>query len=97
MSKANLSLQLIPVNTTEAYPVIDEAIRVIQKSGLRYEVQPFSTVVEGTFPELLQLIQDVKEAALEAGGEELILNMQIHLKKGKDVVFEDKTGKFDKS
>ena len=95
MQKVNLSLQVIPINEANAYPIIDEAIRVIQTSGLRYEVQPFATIIEGTYEEVLAVATAAKEAALSVGASELILNIQVHLKKEKDVSFEDKTAKFD--
>lgn len=90
----NLSLQVIPVNTERAYPIIDEAIYAIQRSGLRYEVQPFATLLEGQLEDVLAAVLAAKDAALSAGAEELVLNIQIHLKKGEDVAFEDKTEKF---
>ena len=93
--QANLSLQVNPINEKNAYPIIDEAIRVIQDSGLRYRVQPFSTIVEGALSELIDEMLAAKEAALAAGGDELVLNIQIHLKKSGDVSFEDKTAKFE--
>ena len=48
MNIQNLSIQVIPINTEAAYTHIDAAIAVIQSSGLRHEVTPFSTVVEGS-------------------------------------------------
>ncbi len=94
MNKVNLSLQVIPINEADAYPIIDKAIEVIQSSGLKYEVQPFATIIEGSLDQVLRVALAAKEAALTAGAQELILNIQIHLKKDKDVCFEDKTGKF---
>ncbi len=94
MHKVNLSLQIIPVNEANAYPMIDEAIRVIQNSGLRYEVQPFATIIEGSYEEVLAVATAAKDAALTAGASELVVNIQVHLKKEKDVVFEEKTQKF---
>lgn len=94
MNKVNLSLQVVPINEANAYPLIDEAIRVIQTSGLRYEVHPFATIVEGTFEEALAVVAAAKEAVLAKGASEVLLNIQLHLKKGKDVAFEDKTKKF---
>ena len=94
MHKVNLYLQIIPINEADAYPMIDEAIRIIQASGLRYEVQPFSTIIEGTYEEALAVATAAKDAALLAGASELVVNIQLHLKKEKDVAFEDKTKKF---
>lgn len=94
MNKVNLSLQVIPVNAADAYPIIDKAIEIIQNSGLKYEVQPFATIIEGSLDEVLAVALAAKEAALRAGAQELVLNIQIHLKKDQDVSFEDKTLKF---
>ena len=91
----NLSFQLVPINTSEAYPIIDAAIKVIQDAGVKYEVQPFSTILEGELDHLMDIVLKAKDAAFAAGGEELILNIQIHLKKNTAVHFEDKTGKFE--
>ncbi|MCB0630335.1 MAG: thiamine-binding protein [Saprospiraceae bacterium] len=93
-NNVNLSLQLIPINNADAYPIIDEAIYAIQRSGVKYEVQPFATLMEGPLPDLLKVVEQAKEAALSAGAEELVLNIQIHLKKEQDVALEEKTKKF---
>lgn len=92
--KVNLSLQIVPVNTTQAYPIIDEAIYAIQRSGVKYEVQPFATLLEGDLETLWQTVLEAKAAALTAGAEELILNIQVHLKKEEEVTLSDKTKKF---
>jgi len=90
----NLSLQVVPINEQNAYPIIDEAIRVIQASGVKYEVQPFSTIMEGEWSQLLKIVEQAKEAVFKAGGDELIFNIQIHMKRDKSVSFEEKTEKF---
>lgn len=91
---ANLSLQVVPINEQNAYPIIDKAIEVVQNSGVRYKVQPFSTIMEGELSRLIEIVLEAKDAALDAGAEELILNVQIHLKKAESVSFEEKTEKF---
>ncbi len=92
--KINLSLQVVPINTEQAYPIIDSAIEVIQQSGVRHEVQPFATLLEGDWDTLIATLAKAKDAALTVGAEELLLNVQIHLKKDQDVHWEDKTEKF---
>jgi uncharacterized protein YqgV (UPF0045/DUF77 family) len=43
----NASIQLIPVVTDKhPYLWVDEAISIIQQSGITYEVGPFATVIE---------------------------------------------------
>ena len=90
----NLSLQVVPINTTDAYPIIDKAIHVIQGSGVKYEVNAFSTVMEGQLDRLLEIVLQAKDAAFKAGAEELVLNVQLHLKKDKAVSLEEKTVNF---
>jgi len=87
-------LQVVPINEQNAYPIIDKAIEVVQNSGVRYKVQPFSTIMEGELSRLIEIVLEAKDAALDAGAEELILKVQIHLKKAESVSFEEKTEKF---
>lgn len=89
----NLSLQVVPVNTQDAYPIIDAAIEAIRGTGVRYEITPFATIMEGPWEQLMEAVEEAREAALKAGAEEVLLNLQIHLKKGKDVRFEDKVAR----
>ena len=94
MKNVNLSLQIVPVNTTNSYPIIDEAIRIIRDSGVKHRVTPFSTVMEGPMDDLMEIVYNAKEASFKAGADEMVINIQIHLKKNEDVKMEDKTAKF---
>jgi len=92
--KVNLALQVVPVNEAKAYPIIDEAIAVIQQSGIKHEVNPFATVLEGGLDEILSTVKQCIVAAKQAGGKEMLFNMQLHLNASKDVKMESKTEKF---
>ncbi len=91
----NLSLQVVPINSLNSYKMIDEAIEVIQKSGIKYEVGPFATIMEGPFEKLLEIVQEVKSTVMMNEIDELLFNIQIHMKKGRSVKMEDKTSKFN--
>ena len=91
---ANLSLQVIPINQENAYPIIDEALSLIKASGIKHIVGPFSTSLEGELDVLMNLVDQVRKVCLKAGANELILNIQIHLHKDKDATFEDKIEKW---
>ena len=41
--------------------MVDEAIDVIQKSGVRYQVGPFATVLEGNYDEVMKVINAVNQ------------------------------------
>jgi len=48
MPRVNVSLQVIPnVPEDKIYPVVDKVIEMIDKSGVKYEVGPMETTMEG--------------------------------------------------
>lgn len=92
--KINAAIQLLPLETEgHRYDVIDKAIALIEKSGLKFKVCPFETVVEGESDKVYQLIQDIQKVTLENNCTELLLNLKIHAA-NKDLSFEDKIRKF---
>ncbi len=95
MYSINLGLQIVPKSkTTDTYSLVDEAIRVIQKSGVTYTVTPFETVMEGPQDKLMAIAQEAQEAVLAAGADEVLVYYRLQVRKGADVTMEEKTGKF---
>lgn len=93
--KINVAIQLLPLsNNIDKYQIIDEAIALIKNSGLKYVVCPFETVVEGTFNEVMLLITNIKNSALNGQNEELILNLKLHCNSTKSLYIDDKIGKY---
>ena len=91
----NASIQIVPVVTDKhPYEWVDEAIAVIQQSGIKYEVGPFATVLEGTYKEVMDVIHAVNEFLYGRGCAEWISNLQIQIRSAGNVTGEEKTGKF---
>ncbi|MGC8749387.1 thiamine-binding protein [Hydrotalea sp.] len=91
----NASIQLIPVVTDKhPYLWVDEAISIIQQSGISYEVGPFATVIEGKYTEVMQVIQNINEYLYSLGCEEWIQNIQIQIRSKGDITGLEKTQKF---
>jgi uncharacterized protein YqgV (UPF0045/DUF77 family) len=91
----NASLQIVPVvEDRHPYLWVDEAIAIIQDSGIVYDVGPFATVLEGTYEEVMKVINDVNEYLLQKGCAEWISNIQIQIKSGGDITGDSKTSKF---
>ena len=44
---------------------VAKALEVVKASGLKYELTPMATVVEGTTEEILKLVGDMHRAVLE--------------------------------
>jgi len=92
----NLAIQFLPLEKPqpEAYRIIDLAIAAVQQSGLRYEVCPFETVVEGPYTEVMALLNRMQDAAFDAGAGTLLINMKLHRSRTASQRIEDKTGAY---
>jgi len=76
--KINAAIQLLPFgNNEEKYQIIDEAIALIQQSGLKYEVCPFETAIEGQPTQVYELIEQIRTNSLRKCNDVLI-NVKIH-------------------
>ena len=92
----NVAIQVLPKSKTKkAYDLVDDAIKVIQDSGLKYRVCPFETVIEGPYNEIMQIVEKVQEKCFESGADELMVYIKIQNKKDSKVTIEDKMAKYD--
>jgi uncharacterized protein (TIGR00106 family) len=96
MNNINLALQILPTGKSkvEAYSLVDEAIKIIQDSGLRYEVCPFETVIEGPYEQVMKLAEAAQQACFDAGATDLLVYMKLQRSKDKSVIIEDKMAKY---
>lgn len=91
----NAAVQLLPItNDKRPYAWVDEAIEVIRRSGINYEVGPFSTVLEGTYSEIMSVVNALNEYLYQANCDEWILNIQLQLRSKANVTAAEKTEKF---
>jgi len=91
----NASIQIVPiVQDRHPYEWVDEAIAVIQQSGIKYEVGPFATVIEGKYGDVMNVIDDINEYLYNQSCNEWICNAQIQVRSGGDITGQEKTEKF---
>jgi uncharacterized protein (TIGR00106 family) len=91
----NASLQILPiVQDRHPYEWVDEAIAIIQQSGIKYEVGPFATVLEGTYDEVMKVLLAVNEYLYQRGCPEWISNIQLQVRSQGDITGDEKTAKF---
>ena len=86
------SFQVVPIKVENLEKIIDSVIGIIKKSGLNYEVNAHSTIVEGEIKELLDLQRKIMEKCLEIC-ERCVFTFQIDLKRG-GVSIDEKVGKY---
>jgi uncharacterized protein YqgV (UPF0045/DUF77 family) len=86
-----LGIQIIPLRTEKhAYDLIDEAISVIQNSGIKHSITPFETVMEGKYDDLMSIAAQAQKAVIDAGADECLIYYRIHIRTTGDVSFEEK-------
>lgn len=75
-----MSIQIIPKTPKgkDVIPFVDEAIAIIEKSGLKYRVGPLETTIEGDMSELLILIQQMNERMVELEVESVISQVKFY-------------------
>ncbi len=91
----NASIQILPiVQDKHPYEWVDEAIAIIQQSGIKYQVGPFATVLEGKYDDVMKVIHNVNEYLYQKECNEWISNVQIQIKSKGDITGDEKTEKY---
>ena len=96
MPIVNVSLQVIPVVPEERiYPVVDKVIEYIEASGVKYEVGPMETTMEGELDELLNIVKEAQEICVNHGASRVVSIVKIDYK-AEGVTMNEKIYKYRK-
>jgi uncharacterized protein (TIGR00106 family) len=96
LAKINVSLQIIPtVEEERIYPVVDKVIEYIAESGVKYEVGPMETTMEGELDELMEIVKKAQEICVKEGAKRVISMVKIDYKP-EGVTIDEKVGKYRK-
>lgn len=91
----NASIQILPiVQDKHPYDWVDEAITIIQKSGIRYEVGPFATVIEGQYEDVMKVIHDVNDHLYQKECNEWITSVQMQIRSKGNITADEKIEKY---
>ena len=89
------TIQILPLaQDKHPYEWVDEAIPIIINSGIQYDVRSFATEIEGTYAEVMQVIQDVNDHLYQKGCAEWITNIQIQIRADRAISAIEKTEKY---
>ena len=92
----NASVQIVPIVLDKhPYEWVDQAIAIIQQSGIKYEVTPFAPVLEGTYDEVMKVLHNINEELYKKGCAEWISNIQLQVRSKGDVTGSEKTKKYE--
>jgi uncharacterized protein (TIGR00106 family) len=79
MTNALISIQVIPSvpNEKDVYEYVDAAITVLEEAGVKYEVHPLETTMEGDMDELLIVVQKMNDRLIERGAGHVISQIKV--------------------
>ena len=79
MANSLVSIQIIPKleNSKESYAYVDAAIAVIEESGVKYQVNPLETTMEGELSTLLNVVQAMNEKMISLSAINVISQVKI--------------------
>lgn len=95
MANALVSIQIIPKtkNGEDVIPYVDDAIAVIEESGVNYEVNPLETTMEGELSELFKIVECMNEKMIARGSVNVISQIKV-LYQPQGIEMTDLTGKY---
>jgi uncharacterized protein YqgV (UPF0045/DUF77 family) len=96
MAAVNVSLQVIPkVIDERTYEVVDKVIEYIDSCGVKYEVGPMETTMEGELEDLLKIVAKAQEICVSEGATRVLSMVKIDYKP-EGVTMDEKIGKYRK-
>jgi len=95
MTNSLVSIQIIPKtkNGENVIPYVDEAIKIISESGMKFEVHPLETTIEGDLTNILSIITVMNERMIEIGSPNVITQIKV-LYQPTGISMEDLTEKY---
>lgn len=76
---ASIAFQVLPKasNDEQMITIINEVIALIKKSGVRYEVGPMETTMEGELDVLFEIVRKAQDICIKKGAESVFSNVKI--------------------
>lgn len=90
---ASVAIQVLPSvnNDEELCRIVDEVIDYIKSTGLRYEVGPFETTIEGeSYDQLMDIVKECQHVAIRAGAPKVAAYVKVVYEPDGDILTIDK-------
>ena len=77
--EASLAIQVLPQSVAgdELLRIVDNVIAYIKGTGLKTQVGPFETVIEGDFNKLMDIAKECQLICIRGGAENLLTYMKV--------------------
>lgn len=80
MARVIASFSIVPVGTcsTSLSDYVAKAIEALDKSGIKYQINPMNTIIEGdSLDEVFEAIKIAHKAVIEAGAKRILVRINI--------------------
>lgn len=76
---AIIEISVVPIGTESPgiASYVAEAVKVFKKAGIKYQLTPMGTVLEGELSSLLNIIQKAHEACFSKGAKRVLTHIKI--------------------
>ena len=89
MAKIIMAFQVLPkVEDARLFEVVDEAIAVVAASGVKYEVGPMETTMEGEPDQLWAIVREAQDACIKAGASRVMTYIKMDYNPGHTTIDE---------
>ena len=95
MHNSSISFQVLPKAKTDKkmIKIIDQVIKMVQKSGVNYEVGPMETTMEGDLETLIRIVKKAQYLCINEGAVNVFTNVKIIYNPKGVLTIEEKTKK----
>lgn len=84
-------ITIIPVGVgSSVSDYVAEALRIVERSGLKYKLTPTSTVIEGDLGQLFSVIKRMHESAFNKGAPRVVTVIKIDDRRDKSITMDYK-------
>lgn len=89
---AIVDISVVPIGTKN--PSVSEyvrkSIKIIKKSGLKYQVSSMGTAIEGDLSDIFELVLQIHKAQIKMGAKRLLTTVKIDDRRDKKQTIDDK-------
>ncbi|MCS7249519.1 MAG: MTH1187 family thiamine-binding protein [candidate division WOR-3 bacterium] len=93
MAIVDISVVPIGTGTPSVSNFVKEAIEIIKKSGLKYQVNPMGTTIEGDLVKILDLVKVIHQHYFVLGAQRILTTIRIDERIDKYQTMEEKVKK----
>ncbi|MEO0072010.1 MAG: MTH1187 family thiamine-binding protein [candidate division WOR-3 bacterium] len=90
MAIVDISVVPIGTKTSSISEYVKKSIQLIKKSGLKYQIGPMGTTIEGELSDIFELILQIHKAQVKMGVKRILTTIKIDDRRDKKQTMEDK-------